>query len=270
MENRSENTYGNVTVIQRSDYKWGVVDLEGNEIVPFGKYDWIDGFGCGFARVNRRVKSVHNKRIITKWGMINDLGEEVVKVELNKIHNFYKKESDLKVNQDFEKRSVKNYGNVNVIQRSDYKWGVLDLQGNEIVPFSKYDWIDGFDSGLARVKIGKQCAHTECNNNKWGIINEQGEEVLKVEYDRIWNFFEKGRYSTKIIKYGEEREVYFYDLNPNLPKRGTMKYNIDNDDEYESNYGKYAGSYAQDIAGYSDEDISDAFEGDPDNYWNID
>jgi hypothetical protein len=34
--------------------------------------------------------------------------------------------------------------------------------------------------------------------------------------------------------------------------------------------GEFAGSYAQDVMGYSDEDIYDAFEGDPDAYWNID
>ena len=33
---------------------------------------------------------------------------------------------------------------------------------------------------------------------------------------------------------------------------------------------KYAGTYAQDVAGYSDDVIDDAFDGDPDAYWNID
>lgn len=35
-------------------------------------------------------------------------------------------------------------------------------------------------------------------------------------------------------------------------------------------YDEYRGSYAQDVMGYDDETISDAFEGDPDAYWNID
>lgn len=35
-------------------------------------------------------------------------------------------------------------------------------------------------------------------------------------------------------------------------------------------YGRYSGSYAQDQAGFSDEDIDIIFEGDPDMYWNID
>ena len=39
---------------------------------------------------------------------------------------------------------------------------------------------------------------------------------------------------------------------------------------YGSHYGEYAGSYAQDVMGYSDDVIDDAFDGDPDAYWNID
>ena len=40
--------------------------------------------------------------------------------------------------------------------------------------------------------------------------------------------------------------------------------------EYGTLYGKYAGTYAQDVAGYSDDVIDDAFDGDPDTYRNID
>ena len=38
----------------------------------------------------------------------------------------------------------------------------------------------------------------------------------------------------------------------------------------EPTYGRYAGSYAQDEMGYSDDDIDTIFDGDPDAYWNID
>ena len=33
---------------------------------------------------------------------------------------------------------------------------------------------------------------------------------------------------------------------------------------------EYAGTYAHDEVGFSDEDIDTIFEGDPDAYWNID
>lgn len=35
-------------------------------------------------------------------------------------------------------------------------------------------------------------------------------------------------------------------------------------------YDRYAGSWAQDIGGYSDNDIDTIFDGDPSAYWNID
>lgn len=35
-------------------------------------------------------------------------------------------------------------------------------------------------------------------------------------------------------------------------------------------YGRYAGSYAQEEMGYSDDDIDTIFDGDPSAYWNID
>lgn len=44
----------------------------------------------------------------------------------------------------------------------------------------------------------------------------------------------------------------------------------DDYDDYGTHFGRYAGTYAQDVAGYSDDVIDDVFEGDPDAYWNID
>lgn len=42
------------------------------------------------------------------------------------------------------------------------------------------------------------------------------------------------------------------------------------DDQEERTYERYNGSYAQDVEGWSDQDIDDVFDGDPDAYWNID
>lgn len=51
------------------------------------------------------------------------------------------------------------------------------------------------------------------------------------------------------------------------------------DNEYDSNYedyeappsyGRYSGSWAQDVEGYSDDDIDTIFDGVPSAYWNVD
>lgn len=189
-------------------------------------------------------------------------------------------------------RIEKRYKDVIVVQHSDYKWGVIDTNGNIIVPFGKYGWIDGFDSGLARVRshghsgrVGNELLiikdfdnwdvvegkdniqryHDEDRLNnpqkyaKWGIINKEGEEVLPVEYDDIWNFLGKGRLSTKVVKNGAESDVYFHDLNPSLPIRGTRTDTSYHDDlESIDNYSSINNCY--DCEGNFDEErLEDAF-----------
>ncbi len=192
------------------------------------------------------------------------------------------------------------YGNVKKVLTTNHKYGVTDLEGNIIVPFGKYQWIDGFDSGLARVRtkgnrrpqaetLAAWTQELESSKDiqdfiqqdekihpsqyaKWGIINEKGEEVLPVEYDEVWNFLNKNRYSTTVEKNGEKTNVYFCDLNPELPDpRNQYNESGGSYGGYErEHYQEFAGTYAQDVEGYSDEDIYDAFDGDPDAYWNID
>lgn len=54
------------------------------------------------------------------------------------------------------------------------------------------------------------------------------------------------------------------------------EFNYDEDDEFFMNYDgaptydRYSGSWAQDIEGYSDDEIDIIFDGDPSAYWNID
>ena len=169
-----------------------------------------------------------------------------------------------------------NYGKVSVLKDGKYQCGVMDSAGEMVVPFGKYGWISGFDHGLARVKsiwgdayIDFETGKTE--KAKWGIIDESGNEVLPVIYDEIWNFLKKGRSSTKVILNGQEK---YFDLNCRCLTEGgrivSSKSYFYRDDDYGTHYGTYAGSYAQDVMGYSDEVIDDAFEGDPDAYWNID
>lgn len=173
-------------------------------------------------------------------------------------------------------RKYENYGQVNVVQNENFLYAVIDNDGNIIVPYGKYGWISGFCGGLARVVSYYNLARSRVGSipesEKWGIIDEKGNEVLPLEYDEIWNFMGKGRNDTKVVIDGVEKR---FDLKNRKMKesyshssRGLGLYR--RYDEYNTHYGEYAGSYAQDVEGYSDDVIDDAFDGDPDAYWNID
>ena len=157
------------------------------------------------------------------------------------------------------------------VQNKKHQYAVLNIDGIEVVPFGKYNWIDGFDNGLARVKIGNMTNGQKNNGDKWGLIDENGKEVLPIEYDEIWSFYGKKRFATKVVKDNVAQNIIFSEILNlgKVPKKDYSSNNYDKDN-YEPHYGEYAGSYAQDTMGYSDDMIDDAFDGDPDAYWNID
>ena len=65
-------------------------------------------------------------------------------------------------------------------------------------------------------------------------------------------------WSPRTTYYGNDYEPDFDDYEP--------------EDYYEpeETYDNYNGSYAQDVEGWSDQDIDNVFDGDPEAYWNID
>lgn len=194
------------------------------------------------------------------------------------------------------------YAGISVVENENGQYAVTGKDGREIVPFGRYAWISGFDSGLARVRtkgvrymdpnvvsifvdwehvysgdtLQEYYEDLKANHPEklchWGIINTEGVEVLEAKYDEVWNFLGKNRRSTRVELDGRSRMIdfsslpgsdYYEDPEDDIP-------DYSDEDSYGSHFGEYAGSYAQDVMGYSDEVIGDAFDGDPDAYWNID
>jgi hypothetical protein len=154
---------------------------------------------------------------------------------------------------------VSNDKKVITAQNKKCQYLVLDRSGNLIIEPRVYNWIDKFDHNMARVIKAIN------NEKKWGIINSAGEIILPIEYDNIYNFCDKGRESTLVFKDGESYTLHFSKINNLFKKEDKIKFT-----RYKETYEEYSGSYAQDYEGWSDQDIDDVFEGDPDAYWNID
>ena len=157
------------------------------------------------------------------------------------------------------------------VQDKNLGYAVLNIDGTEVVPYGKYSYIDGFDKGLARVKIGNVTNGQKNNGNKWGLINENGDEVLPIEYDDMWSFYGKNRATVRVVKGDVAQNIVLSEILGMVKDQESDS--LSNNyciDDYGSSYGEYAGTYAQDVEGYSDDVIDDAFDGDPDAYWNID
>ncbi len=240
--------------------KWGAMNNKGEVIIP-PRYDFviIDPLtNSGLVRVGI-IRSFENDNMTRdtapyyryKVGLFDTMGTKVLDVNYQGVI----------ISQD---------GKILSVQNMKGEYGVLNLKGEIIVPFGRYSYIDGFDNGLARVKLGQRTNGVLNSENKWGLINEEGKEVLPVVFDNIWKFYRKNRFSTRVERDGTSQIVYFRDLDSSQHSQIHCLQDNDYHDDYNSHYGEYAGSYAQDVMGFSDEDIDDAFDGEPDAYWNID
>ena len=242
-----------------------------------------------------------------KWGVMNRDGEVIVQPKYNYVYGNYYSESPLFIVELIYPYAIErktsgpvaysrykvgivdasgdvvfdtNYlrimpsddGRLFSVENLDGLYGVLNREGEIIIPFGRYTFIDGFENGMARVKLGKVTNGVINSGNLWGIINEKGDEVLHLVYDNIWRFYGKNLRYTNVEKGGVKTRVYFHKLNPSLSADHPNPSLSDDNCDYDNtrHYDEFAGSYAQDVMDYSDEDIYDAFDGDPDAYWNID
>ena len=95
------------------------------------------------------------------------------------------------------------------------------------------------------------------------ILKDKVIDEIKTAYPKFIMdaLFESRMNWNRCLDYDENSEdiEYYEDVD---------EYDLSNEDV--STYDRYAGSWAQDVAGYSDDDIDTIFDGDPSAYWNID
>ncbi|MBQ2541560.1 MAG: WG repeat-containing protein [Paludibacteraceae bacterium] len=132
--------------------EWGYLDKDGKVVIPeqfAGAYSFAGGIAVVFEKKDEEYR----------YGVIDKKGNFLI---------------------DFQKKFLNNLGEgrVSFKNASTGKYGMMDKNGNEIVS-AKYDNINPFTCGLARVKKG----------DKFGFINTKGEEVIPCRYYNTYAFY---------------------------------------------------------------------------------
>jgi hypothetical protein len=136
--------------------KIGFIDTTGNEVIPF-KYDFIHGFfGNDYTIVNTGAEHARTsggtEPLRGNWYIIDRQGNETP------------------INYDYVRRFSEGFAAVNIgIDRMNNevasflgggKWGLIDTNGNEVIPL-EYDRVETFSEGMAAVM----------RDGKWGFIS---------------------------------------------------------------------------------------------------
>lgn len=186
------------------------------------------------------------------YGLIDIKGNETLKLEYYHISAPYKCTLEPKLF---------------VVQNMENKWGIVDAHGYEFVPFGKYDKIEGFAHNYAKV----------CKDGKWNITDSLCKELYPTSwFSYISNLYDDSDSirvrnsdgTTTEFSYDDLYErTKFIELGPEEELFDPSDYDGSDNGCY---YDEFSGSYAHDVMGYDDGLINDAFDGDPDAYWNID
>ena len=156
--------------------KLGLMDKEGSIIVP-ARYDSIldDCYDSnGLIRIGIRTYQAYERKTTAP-------------VVYEYIHyGVYNLSKGWIIEPKYREVFISTDGRILTLRKDTY-YCVQDLEGNVIVDYHKYSFIDGFVRDLSRVS----------NGEKWGIINEKGELVPPLVFDQIWNFH---GYDGKTIK----------------------------------------------------------------------
>lgn len=247
-----------VSIVTNMNGKNGVINEKGELITPCIWKD-IHGFS------NQLAVVVDNNN---QYGYLNIKGEIEIPIQYDLLYDC--------IELDFHEGLA-------AVVNKDWKWGFIDSTGKIVIPH-RYEKVSSFKEGRAIVKA---------ENGLYGFINYKGEPVGKFCWRTAYDFdygiacvqHPNGKFGF-INKYGNifERciydDAYVEDGRPMVFLNGKWVY-LDILEEVRDNccggnqnspqtFGKYHGSYAQDEACYSDEDIDTILDGDPNAYWNVD
>jgi hypothetical protein len=136
------------------------------------------------------------------------------------------------------------------------------------------DWAFSACSSLTSITVSK--------DNKVYDSREGCNAIIHTESNTLISGCKNTTIPKSVTKIGDEafkdcEEFTSISIRPSKTKARSHAFRIhydssyNNDCDYEKpSYGRYSGSYAQDVEGWSDDEIDDVFDGDPDAYWNID
>ena len=176
-------------IIIKKDEKYGMLDWNGKTILPF-IYESIDDFSQGLAKVeiNGLYGYVDEKNIIIgtiKYAEAKDYkdGRAAVKILEGSLPlwGFVDLQGNMAVPFSKKLSRVESFENgyARVVDYENYKWGLIDKTGKNILPF-KYSGIswNGYKEDIITAAI----------NDKWGALDKENNIIVPFIYDAARDF----------------------------------------------------------------------------------
>ena len=224
-------------LLVKQNEKYGVINIKGNKLINIdydtievdGYYAEEDGYKYSGYIISNKTEEGY------RYGYIDSNGKQLLKIEYNQIsrineiddkENIYLinakngqygviKNDNQIVNNEYQSISYDEANNLLVVEKSK-KYGVVDLNGNEIVP-TKFDQIDitgiylyaknsqgtviynsngteaNIDTNISILNTSNEKYKIRINNEKgtkYGVIGKDGKQIIEEKYNYIEYLYE--------------------------------------------------------------------------------
>lgn len=184
----AESFKSGIAIVEKNDF-YGVINRANKVILPF-KYDFVGGLNANLMLVEENSKyGFANKKgqliIAPSYEYASDFKNGFAIVEKDNKKGIIDSKAQFVIPMIYSWLELPNqYGVIRA--KKDSLFGLIDISGEEILPFS-YNQIGSVSSGLLLIRSG----------TKYGYSNYKGEIVVSLKYDfaqgaLLWGEFEKG------------------------------------------------------------------------------
>lgn len=202
--------------------EWLYVDKNGNELYLENQYQRLENFSEGLARVSLlniswEYLAYHSEypEFAGYWGYVDKNGKEVIKPQYIYAFDFIGDRAIVAKGKWTIDKKWDNEYNQGKYWTEEELWGVIDKQGNEIIPciydeikrFVNNDWNECKD--YFAVHVGGW------RNGKWAVIDRNGRFATEPVFEDIYYDYYNGLFTYREKDTMEDIPLGIYDLNQN-------------------------------------------------------
>lgn len=177
----------NGTAIVKSNGQYNLINTQGMLLCP----EWYAKINFDYEQLSSTFLAQDNQG---KYGALGPAGEVLLSFEwdsIKKADDCYIVEKEKKkgiLNSNGELRTSLNWDNISslyvengdpLIAQKDGKYGFIDLDGNEVIPFL-WDKVYAFSQGIAKVE----------KDHLYGYINKGGEYIIPLQKMNSYDYFD--------------------------------------------------------------------------------
>lgn len=200
--------------------EWLYVNKNGNELYLQNQYQRLEHFSEELARVSLLNISWEDLAYHSEypefagyWGYVDKNGKEVIKPQYIYAFDFIGDRAIVAKGKWTVDKKWDNEYNQGKYWSEDELWGVIDKQGNEIIPclydeikrFVNTDWSECKDYFAVHVGGWK--------NGKWAVIDRNGEFATEPVFEDIYYDYYNGLFTYREKNTMEDVPLGIYDLN---------------------------------------------------------